>query len=51
HIAGVAIVPYTFDWTLPPIALFTRAGVQREVDTVFGQALRELYQEADAAQR
>jgi hypothetical protein len=51
HIAGVAIVPYTFDWTLPPIALFTRAGVLREVDSVFGQALRELYLEADAARR
>ncbi|MFX1767451.1 LysR family transcriptional regulator [Paraburkholderia sp. A1RI-2L] len=51
HIAGVAIVPYTFDWTLPPIALFTRAGVQREVDTVFGQALRELYLEVEAGRR
>ncbi|MFX1675722.1 LysR family transcriptional regulator [Paraburkholderia sp. A2WS-5] len=51
HIAGVAIVPYTFDWTLPPIALFTRAGVQREADTVFGQALRELYLEGEAGRR
>ncbi|MDR3097184.1 MAG: LysR family transcriptional regulator [Paraburkholderia sp.] len=51
HIAGVAIVPYTFDWTLPPIALFTRAGVQREVDGVFGQALRELYLEVEAGRR
>ncbi|MFP3631867.1 LysR family transcriptional regulator, partial [Burkholderia sp. SIMBA_045] len=25
RIAGVAIVPYSLVWTLPPIALFTRA--------------------------
>jgi DNA-binding transcriptional LysR family regulator len=43
HFAGVAIVPYTLDWTLPPIAVFTREGVTREVDAVFSQALRELY--------
>ena len=49
HIAGVAIVPYTLDWTLPPVAIFTRAGVLRDVDATFGQSLRELYQEAEKA--
>lgn len=44
HIAGVAIVPYTLDWTLPPVAAFTRVGPPREVDTLFAQALRALYQ-------
>ncbi|KVA73350.1 LysR family transcriptional regulator [Burkholderia ubonensis] len=48
RIAGVAIVPYTLDWTLPPVAAFTRAGVAREIDTIFAQILRTLYQEADA---
>jgi DNA-binding transcriptional LysR family regulator len=48
HFAGVAIVPYTLDWTLPPIAMFTRAGVSREVDAAFGQSLRELYQAVDS---
>ncbi|WP_343669496.1 LysR family transcriptional regulator [Paraburkholderia heleia] len=49
HFAGVAIVPYTLDWTLPPVAMFTRAGVLRDVDATFGQSLRELYQEAEKA--
>nr|WP_322102700.1 LysR substrate-binding domain-containing protein [Paraburkholderia sp. J41] len=49
HFAGVAIVPYTLDWTLPPVAMFTRAGALRDVDATFGQALRELYQESEKA--
>lgn len=41
RIAGVAIVPYTFYWSLPPIALFTRLeGPQREAGIRFAQALR-----------
>jgi len=51
HIAGVAIVPYTLDWTLPPIAMFTREGVTREVDAAFGRSLRELYLEAETKGR
>jgi hypothetical protein len=44
RIAGAAIVPYSFDWTLPPIALFTRAeGLRRNVDALFAAALREAY--------
>jgi len=46
HFAGVAIVPYTLDWTLPPVAMFTRAGTTREVDAAFGRSLRELYVQA-----
>lgn len=43
HIAGLAIVPYSFDWHLPPIALFTRAGeAPRDTDQTFAAALREL---------
>ncbi|UYO92985.1 LysR substrate-binding domain-containing protein [Pollutimonas sp. M17] len=41
RIAGVAIVPYSFDWTLPPIALFTRRqGPQPEAVRMFARALR-----------
>jgi DNA-binding transcriptional LysR family regulator len=41
RIAGVAIVPYSFGWTLPPVALFTRlVGPQREASALFAQALR-----------
>ncbi|MNU10838.1 hypothetical protein D3C72_2582420 [compost metagenome] len=44
RIAGAAIVPYSFDWTLPPISLFTRAdGLRRNVDALFASALREVY--------
>lgn len=50
HFAGVAIVPYTLDWTLPPVAMFTREGVTREVDAVFGQSLRDLYLQAESGQ-
>ncbi|WP_233871527.1 LysR family transcriptional regulator [Paraburkholderia adhaesiva] len=50
HFAGVAIVPYTLDWTLPPVAMFTRAGVTRDVDAAFGQSLRDLYLQAESGQ-
>ncbi|MFW7340381.1 LysR substrate-binding domain-containing protein [Pollutimonas sp. H1-120] len=41
RIAGVAIVPYSFDWTLPPIALFTRReGPKPDAIRMFAQALR-----------
>ncbi len=43
HIAGVSIVPLTLDWTLPPVAVFTRAGVPREIHHAFAQSLRSQY--------
>ncbi|MDM0074814.1 LysR family transcriptional regulator [Variovorax sp. J2P1-59] len=40
---GVVIVPYSFDWTLPPIAMFTRAqGLQRAAEQLFAGSLREI---------
>lgn len=40
--AGVAIVPYSFEWTLPPIALFTRTGSPpRPIEQQFAAALRQ----------
>jgi DNA-binding transcriptional LysR family regulator len=46
RIAGVAIVPYSFDWTLPPIAMFTRAqGLHRPADRLFAASLRQVCQE------
>ncbi len=42
RIAGVAIVPYSFNWTLPPIALFTRARGARPVDALFADSLRQV---------
>ncbi len=48
HIAGVAIVPYSLDWTLPPVAILTRGGPPREVDTLLARALRAQYQETEA---
>jgi len=43
---GVAIVPFSFDWTLPPIAMFTRAGgLQRPADRSFAAALRAVCRE------
>jgi DNA-binding transcriptional LysR family regulator len=45
RIAGVAIVPYSFNWTLPPIALFTRAQGARPVDTLFAESLRQVCRE------
>ena len=41
RVAGVAIIPYTFAWNLPPIALFTRAqGAPRAALRLFAEALR-----------
>jgi DNA-binding transcriptional LysR family regulator len=43
RIAGVAIVPYSFEWTLPPIAMFTRTdSLQRAADHSFAAALRQV---------
>lgn len=42
RVAGVAIIPYTFAWTLPPIGLFTRGdGTPRAAEKLFVEALRE----------
>ncbi|SHG74866.1 LysR substrate-binding domain-containing protein [Pollutimonas bauzanensis] len=47
--AGVAIVPYSFDWTLPPIALFARADARpRPIDSRFAATLRGLCAQASA---
>jgi DNA-binding transcriptional LysR family regulator len=49
RIAGVAIVPYSFDWTLPPIAMFMRAqGLHRAADQLFAASLRQVCQETYA---
>jgi DNA-binding transcriptional LysR family regulator len=46
RIAGVAIVPYSLVWTLPPIALFTRAGESHApTRDLLVQALREICRE------
>jgi DNA-binding transcriptional LysR family regulator len=46
RIAGVAIVPYSFEWTLSPIALFTRLNeVQRMPAQLFAASLRQVCQE------
>lgn len=46
RIAGVAIVPYSLSWTLPPVALFTRAGEAHSPSRdVLIQALREICKE------
>lgn len=42
---GLAIVPYSFDWTLPPIAMFTRAASQSRPLADFARALLELSRE------
>jgi hypothetical protein len=43
RVSGVAIVPYSFEWGLSPIALFTRvAGQQRPVDKLFAQELKRV---------
>lgn len=43
RISNVSIIPYSFDWNLAPIALFTRSkGPTREVDKAFSQALQQL---------
>ncbi|WP_083830920.1 LysR substrate-binding domain-containing protein [Herbaspirillum lusitanum] len=49
RVAGVAIVPYSFDWTLSPIALFRRSdGVERKADQLFAEALRAVCRETYA---
>jgi len=46
RIAGVAIVPYSFEWTLSPIALFTRMNeAQRMPGRLFADSLRKVCQE------
>ena len=46
RVAGVAIVPYSFDWTLSPIALFMRSdGMRRQADQLFVEALRAVCNE------
>ncbi|SDI75586.1 LysR family transcriptional regulator [Paraburkholderia phenazinium] len=46
RIAGVAIVPYSFEWTLSPIALFTRLHeAQRMPSRLFSASLRQVCQE------
>lgn len=43
RISSVSIVPYSFEWTLPPVALFTRdKGPERDVDRLFTSALLAL---------
>ncbi|MEB2401774.1 MAG: LysR substrate-binding domain-containing protein [Alcaligenaceae bacterium] len=43
RVAGVAIVPYRFSWSLPPVALFSRAeGRKREAEAMFGRALHQV---------
>lgn len=43
RIAGVAIVPYSFEWTLPPIALFTRSeGSHPAAQKLFVESLRQI---------
>jgi len=43
RIAGVAIVPYSFDWTLPPVALFIRAeAALPEANRLFVESLRQV---------
>jgi DNA-binding transcriptional LysR family regulator len=52
RIAGVAIVPYTFAWTLPPIALFTRSeGSQPAAQHAFVESLRQICKETYAEPR
>ncbi|MGE6339694.1 LysR family transcriptional regulator, partial [Acidovorax sp. NPDC077664] len=42
RIAGVAIVPHRFGWTLPPITLFQRQRDAQHAEVAqFAQALRE----------
>jgi DNA-binding transcriptional LysR family regulator len=46
RVAGVAIVPYRFSWSLPPVALFSRArGMKREAEAMFGRALHLVCQQ------
>jgi DNA-binding transcriptional LysR family regulator len=46
RMAGIAVVPYSFDWTLPPIAMFTRTqGLHRPADQLFAALLRKVCQD------
>ena len=47
--AGVAIVPWSLTWTLPPVAMFTRRENPRETHRLFTQALRAQYQSMTGA--
>ena len=49
RIAGVAIVPWSLTWTLPPVAMFTRRENPRETHRLFTQALRAQYQSMTGA--
>jgi DNA-binding transcriptional LysR family regulator len=49
RVAGVSVVPYRFDWALPPVALFRRARGNRAVDQVLVDALRAVLQESNPA--
>ena len=52
RIAGVAIVPYSFGWTLPPVAMFVRADRPgRPVDLLFAESLRQVCREGRCAWR
>lgn len=43
RIAGVAIVPYSFEWTLSPIALFMRSeGPYSAAQNLFAEKLRQI---------
>lgn len=47
RVAGVAIIPYSFAWSLPPVALFTRAqGTARAAERQFAEALRGGFRQA-----
>ncbi|PXW28704.1 LysR family transcriptional regulator [Paraburkholderia caballeronis] len=45
RVAGVSVVPYTLEWSLPPVALFQRARGRRVVDQVFADSLHALLRE------
>lgn len=50
RVAGVAIVPYTLGWQLPPIALFTRRDSRAHPNTMrFAAALRDACGQMQAA--
>jgi DNA-binding transcriptional LysR family regulator len=52
RIAGVAIVPYSFEWTLPPIAMFTRSeGPHSAAQNLFVESLRQICAETHAETR
>ena len=42
RIAGVTIVPYSLDWTMPPISRM-REGPSRNVEALLGGAARETH--------